>query len=261
MKIHNSHILITGSNRGIGLALAKAAALRKAHLHLVVRQEDKHIVQELLNLGASSVQVWIADLQNPQSVEELTNKLKTLPIDILINNAGLLTGGLLETQTKEEIAHMFQVNVVSLVELTRALLPNMIKRKNGKIVNNASVSALMHFPGASTYAASKAAVWAFTNCLNIELSGTGVSTLTLITPGVKTRMFDDIEKKYGTFLEVPQDHIPADVFADQVMSAIESDQDFLYPTIGLTRFGLWISQLLPKVFKGAVRSKFNRNSA
>ena len=158
MNIKNSQFLITGSNRGIGLAVAKAAAKRGAHLHMQMRSENTELINEMNQLGAASVKVWIADLNGRQNVEAFIEKLKPENIDVLFNNAGLLTGGLFEEQPLDEIYNMFQVNVNALVHLTHGLLPGMLQRKRGKIINHSSVSSTMHFPCATTYAASKAAV-------------------------------------------------------------------------------------------------------
>jgi short-subunit dehydrogenase len=259
VKLSNRNILVTGANRGIGLGIAEMFAREGAHLHLVIRQEDPVLVAALKKLGAISVKVWLADLGSRDQTEKLiTNILgEGVTIDILVNNAGLLTGGLIERQSLDEIYQMFQVNLLSLVHLTRGLLPGMIRRGQGKIINNASVSAFMNFPCATTYAASKAAVVAFTNCLDSELKGTGVTTLCLITPGIKTRMFDEIAKKYGENIEVPNNHISTEQYADRVKQAILSDQTFLSPT-GSTAFGLWLSKYLPQLFKWEIKRRFHR---
>lgn len=257
MKITDQHVLITGANRGIGLGFAKMAAKEKAHLHLSVRNPDEKLKNELLALGAQSVTIWKSDLSSREGVEALVNALNNQRIDILFNNAGLLTGGLLEEQPLDEIYSMFQVNVCALVHLTRALIPGMIKRKHGKIINNSSVSAFMHFPCASTYAASKAAVVAFSDCLEAELQGTGVSTLCLVTPGIKTRMFDEIEVKYAKNFEVPTDSITTDEYADMIKQSILNDDTYLTPK-GLTAIGLWMSKYMPAVFRGSVQKRFKR---
>lgn len=257
MQIKNKYILITGANRGIGLGLAEALARKNCHLHLLIRKSDPQLVDRLKTVGALSVQEWIYDLSNPQQVEEVISLLQKEKIDILINNAGALTGGLLEEQKPEQIKTMFQTNLLTVIRLTQALIPQMIQQRSGKIVNNASVSAVMHFPGASTYAAAKAGVLAFTNCLELELKGTGVSTLCLLTPGVKTRMFDDIERQYGKNLEVPQQSISVEDYAQQVIKAIQNDNTVLYPQ-GSTFWGLSIAQHLPSLFKTAVSKKFKR---
>ena len=96
---------------------------------------------------------------------------------------------------------MFQVNLVGVTQLTRAVLPGMLGRGRGKIVNNASISGYAYFPAASTYAASKAGVVAFSESLRRELKGTGVDVLQLVTPGVQTEMMDATLEAYGRHMD------------------------------------------------------------
>lgn len=257
MIIQGQHFLITGGNRGIGWGVAKMAAQEKAHVHIVSRNPDSSLVNELLSLGAMSAKVWPADLSTKHGVDKLVGELENQQIDILFNNAGQLTGGLIEDQPLDDIYSMFQVNISALVHLTRALLPSMVKRGKGKIINNASVSAFMHFPCASTYAASKAAVVAFTDCIEAELHDTGVSTLCLITPGIKTRMFDDIENKYKKNFDVPQDSISPEQYADQIKNCILSDKKTLTPS-GTTAIGLFVAKYMPSLFQREVQRRFRR---
>jgi uncharacterized protein len=257
MNILGQHFLITGGNRGIGWGVAKMAAQEKAHVHIVCRKPEQKLVDELLNLGAASVKLWPADLSTKDGVEKLVQDLYHQRIDILFNNAGQLTGGLIEEQPLDEIYIMFQVNINALVHLTRALIPGMISRKSGKIINNASVSAFMHFPCASTYAASKAAVVAFTDCISAELKGTGVSTLCLITPGIKTRMFDDIETKYAKNFDVPQDSISIEEYAEQIKNCVLRDKMILTPS-GATSIGLFVAKYVPSLFQREVQRRFQR---
>lgn len=257
MKIQESNFAITGGNRGIGLAVAEMAAANGAHIYIAARSWGDEIEGQLKALGAASVHFLKCDLSTKSGVESLAQILQEKNIDILFNNAGLLTGGLIEEQNLDEIYSMFQVNLNALVHLTRAVLPGMIKRQRGKIINNSSVSAYMHFPCASTYAASKAAVVAFTDCIEAELKDTGASTLCLVTPGIKTRMFDEIKTKYEKNFEVPQDSITPKEYAEKIKRAIESDQKYLLPD-GATYFGLSIAKYLAPAFRAVVQSKFRR---
>lgn len=257
MKIAKRNFVVTGGNRGIGLAVSEMAAKAGAHVHIAARSCDESLREKLTALGAASVHLLKCDLSTREGVESLALKLRDIDVDILFNNAGQLTGGLLEEQPLDEIYSMFQVNLCALVHLTRAVVPGMIKRGRGKIINNSSVSAFMHFPCASTYAASKAAVVAFTDCLEAELAGTGVSTLCLITPGIKTRMFDEIEKKYAKNFEVPKDSISTSEYAERIKTAIEKDHRYLLPE-GSTALGLWVARYMNPVFRSVLRGKFRR---
>ena len=257
MKIQGSRFAVTGGNRGIGLAVAEMAARQGAHVYLACRSPEDGLAERLVAQGAKSATLWCADLASRAGCEALATQLAEADIDILFNNAGLLTGGLLEQQGLDEIYDMFQVNLNAVVHLTRAVLPVMLKKNHGKIINNASVSAFMHFPCATTYAASKAAVVAFTNCLQAELGGSGVTALCLVTPGVKTRMFDAIDEKYGKHLEVPRDSISADQYAAKIRRAIEDDSRELMPS-GATALGLWTARYLNPLFRSSLKHRFHR---
>ncbi|WP_415063360.1 SDR family NAD(P)-dependent oxidoreductase [Bdellovibrio sp.] len=258
MEIANRHVLVTGASRGIGKAFAKMCAEDKAHLHLVLRKTDPEAVKSLEAAGAKSVTVWEADLSTRQGVEDLLQRLKDIPVDILFNNAGTLTGGLLEEQPLDDIYRMFQVNLNALVHLTHGLLPGMLSRKRGKIINNSSVSAYMHFPCASTYAASKAAVAAFTDCIRMELKETGVTTLLLITPGIKTRMFDEIETLYSKNFQIPNDSISPSKYAEMIREAVLHDLDVMEPS-GLTGVGLKVAKFIKPLFEIEVSRRFKRS--
>lgn len=257
MKIKNKNIFITGGNRGIGKAVALEAAKRGANIHLIIRSNDETLIQEMKDAGASTAKIWLTDLGQRSNVESLINDLKDQDVDLLFNNAGLLTGGLIEEQPLDDIYAMLHVNVNALIHLTRGVLPRMIQRGQGKIINNSSVSAYMHFPCASTYAASKAAVAAFTDCIQHELRNTGVSTLLLITPGIKTRMFDEIDAKYSKNFEVPTDSISTEEYAVQICDAIERDDERLEPK-GATGIGLFTARHIPFLFNKEVQRRFKR---
>ncbi len=258
MEITNRQVLVTGANRGIGRSFAKMCAQDKAFLHIVVRKFDADLVKELEEAGAKSVTVYEADLSERASIDALLLKLKNTPIDIVFNNAGILTGGLLEQQPIDDIYKMFQVNINALVQLTHGLLPGMLSRKRGKIINNSSVSAYMNFPCATTYAASKAAVAAFTNCLRLELKDTGVTTLLLITPGIKTRMFDEIETLYGKNFQVPGESTISPVkYAEMIREAILHDLPLLEPS-GITGMGLKVAKFVKPLFDFEISRRFHR---
>lgn len=257
METKEANILITGANRGIGKAVAKRLAEDGANLILVIRQSDPALVAELKKAGAQKIEVIEADLSTRTGVESVVEKMNNLKIDILFNNAGLLTGGLLEEQPIDDIYKMLQVNVNALIHLTHAVLPQMLKRKKGLIINHSSVSGIMHLPCASTYAASKAGVLAFTNSIRQELKNTGVRTLVLITPGIKTKMFDKIEDLYGKNIEVPQDYISPEKYAEMIREAIVENLEVLNPS-GMTGAMLQVAKHLPSLFERAVRFKFKR---
>jgi uncharacterized protein len=258
MEIRDSQILITGANRGIGRAVAQICAEDKAHLHLVVRKKDEELSEELVKLGAASVHIYEVDLESRKAIESFLGLIKTTPIDILFNNAGQLTGGLLEEQPIDDIYKMLQVNINALIHLTHGMLPAMLDRKRGKIINHASISSIMNLPAASTYSAAKAAVLAFTKSLEAELKGTGVTTLALITPGIDTRMFKDIPRMYGKNFDLGlMKGIPPKKYAQMIREAILEDLPELKPS-GLIGVGILAARHLPQVFDRVVATRFKR---
>jgi uncharacterized protein len=182
--------------------------------------------------GARTVKAVRMDLSSRASIDECCEELgdELGEIDLLVNNAGLMTGGLLEEQAMEEVYAMFQVNLLGVAHLTQRVLPGMLERRAGTIVNNASISGYAYFPAASTYAASKAGVVAFTESLRRELRGSGVHAMHLVTPGVATGMLQDTDEVYGRHMDTSGwDRIPPDEWAAKVVSAIEADRRVLGP--------------------------------
>jgi short-subunit dehydrogenase len=247
MDLDGATVLVTGANRGIGLALAERLAGEPLRLLLMGmrRPEDAPPVAGAAEPrgvgspdgpggrgGAEEVRAVRIDLGSRESIERSWAELADdeRDIDILINNAGLMTGGLLEDQDAAEFYAMFQVNLVAVAHLTALALPGMLARRRGKIVNNASISGYAHLPAATTYAASKAGVVALTESLRRELRGTGVSTLHLITPGVATDMLEATESVYGRHMDTSgwENQSPVD-WAEKVVGAILGDRSTLQP--------------------------------
>ena len=262
METKNCTILITGGLGGIGFALAKEAAKDKNHIILVQRSQNEGATKELMKLGAQSVFQIQKDFTKEDAVSTLVKELdeKNIDVDILINNAGVLTGGLIEEQTDEDISRMLDVNLKSLILLSKAFIPKMLKRKKGKIVNNSSISGIMCIPCASTYAASKSAVVSFTKCIRQELDKTGVTTLLMLTPGIKTEMYNEIKNLYSSHLDLSfLSAIPAEEWADKVWKAIKNDDDEVLPmVVGFNRVGLWLAKHTPKIFEGLISRYFSR---
>jgi uncharacterized protein len=230
MDLDGATCLVTGANRGIGLALARELARRPVRLLLGVRDLDR--APQLGATRAREVRPVRMDLSSREAIErscaELGEDLHR--IDLLVNNAGLLSGGQLERQDVERMYAMFQVNLVAVAHLTARVLPGMLARRHGKVVANASISGVAAFPGASTYAASKAGVVALTDALRRELHGTGVSTLLLVTGGVQTDMLDATREAYAGQVDTSAwGAMAPGRYAAKVVRAIERDATILQP--------------------------------
>lgn len=187
MIFNNRCALITGAAAGIGLATARNLAAHGVRLVLTDVNSDglDKAVAELRESGADVVS-FVIDVGSDEDVDRLAAGLEEndIKIDILINNAGIWrdnTGNFWETDPKSWIRR-WRINVYGLMYLTRALLPGMIERRYGRIVNVASVAGIYGISGMTDYSATKGAVIAFTKSLAKETTGYGV-TVNSVSPG------------------------------------------------------------------------------
>jgi short-subunit dehydrogenase len=232
MRLDGATCLVTGANRGIGRAIVQELARRPVRLLAGVRSLDRWEPLDDAGTRAREVVPVRLDLSSRAALDacfaELGDELDA--VDVLVNNAGRMTGGLLEEQRMDEIEAMVQVNLLAAIQLTRRVVPEMVARGRGTIVSNASISGYAYFPSASTYAASKAGIVAFTESLQRELQGTGVRTLQLVTPGVESDMLDATRQLYSRHLDTSGwETIPAAEWARRVVDAIEHDKRVLGP--------------------------------
>jgi short-subunit dehydrogenase len=179
--------LVTGASSGIGRDLACLLAADRCTLVLSARGVEalEALAAQLRTDHGITVYVIPADLADPLSPQRLADELAelNLNIDILINNAGFGSHGLFATADMGQQLSMVQVNINALVHLTRLLLPGMIARGRGRIMNVASVAAFVPGPLMAVYYASKAFVLSFSEALSAETRGSGVS-VTALCPGV-----------------------------------------------------------------------------
>jgi NADP-dependent 3-hydroxy acid dehydrogenase YdfG len=189
-------VLVTGASSGIGRATAIAFALEGARVAVCARREDrlKDLETELTKAGAAGVHTFSLDVSQRGAVEQT---LKALPeewraIDVLVNNAGLSRGLMKvyedDPQNWEE---MIDTNVKGLLYVTRAIVPGMVERGSGHVVNMGSTAGYMTYANGAVYCATKAAEKAISEGLKIDLMGTAVR-VTSIDPGMVETEFSEI---------------------------------------------------------------------
>jgi short-subunit dehydrogenase len=177
--------LITGASSGIGAELAREAARDGYDLVLVARRrEPMQALATELNAAGAEVTVVAADLGKPGAAAELMQIVgdRGLTVDMLINAAGFGDNGRFDRADPEKLSSMLNVNVVTLTELTRLVLPQMVARRRGKVMLIASTAGFAPGPGMAVYYASKAYVINFGKAIAYEWRGTGV-TVTTLCPG------------------------------------------------------------------------------
>jgi uncharacterized protein len=185
-------VLVTGASSGIGWELARFFAADGSDLVLVARRqvELERLAAELS--GQHGVQVYVlpADLADPAAPAALADDLATrgLSIDVLVNNAGFGAEGPFGVLPLSRQLDMVQVNVTALTQLTGLLLPPMLARRRGGVLNVGSTAGFQPGPYMAIYYATKAYVLSFTEALAEELSGTGL-TATCLAPGPTSTEF------------------------------------------------------------------------
>lgn len=188
-------VLITGASSGIGLELAKVYAEAGCDLVLCARRKSRlEALAETLRPLGRRVEVLAVDLGKRRAPAKLVARLAAMDIevDVLVNNAGTAEHGAFASLDPDALDAMVAVNVRALTALTRHLLPGMLARGAGRILNIASVAAFQPVPALAAYAASKAYVLSFSEALSEELRGSGV-TVTALCPGLtRTEMLSDL---------------------------------------------------------------------
>jgi uncharacterized protein len=185
-----SYTLITGATSGIGLEIAKLLAAKHHNLILVARNEEKLVstVSLLRTMGVRECRYYTADLAKAEAAGQLYRNIinDELHVDILVNNAGVgLYGDFITTDLSDELS-MIQLNINSVVTLSKHFARDMVAHGTGKIMNIASLLSFLPFPYYSVYSATKAFVLAFSETLAAELEGTGVVVTTLCPGPVDT---------------------------------------------------------------------------
>ena len=183
-------VLVTGASAGIGAAMARDLGARGARTLLVARRADAldAVASDVRSAGGTA-DVIAADLSGADGAAALVERLDE-PIDVLINNAGYgIQGPFLDADTPETVGQV-ELNVTALTALTHALLPDMVARGRGGVLNVASVAAFTPAPRFAVYAATKAFVRSLSEALHFEMRGTGVA-VTCLCPGPVETQFAD----------------------------------------------------------------------
>jgi short-subunit dehydrogenase len=176
--------LITGASEGLGRDLAELFARDGHGLVLVARNESRlnELAGKLREEFGVTAEVIAEDLSVPGAAQRVMDRVGGRAIDFLVNNAGFGTHGMFAESEVASQVGMLEVNVVALTHLTRLVLPGMIERRAGRIMNMASVAGMLPGPMMAVYYASKAYVISFSEALANEMDGKGI-TVTAVCPG------------------------------------------------------------------------------
>jgi NAD(P)-dependent dehydrogenase (short-subunit alcohol dehydrogenase family) len=185
-SVAGKRALVTGASAGIGAAIARDLAAAGCTVGICARRAD--LLDKVLGdcrAQAPDSRSWVLDLADPGAVDGLAAAAEEElgGVDILVNNAGMPKRRHAVSLTMDEVEQVMALNYLSPIRLTLALLPAMLDRGDGRIVNVSSVAARFGPPREAAYSASKAALSAFSESLEVDLSGSGVH-VQLVNPGI-----------------------------------------------------------------------------
>ena len=193
-KIMNKVAVITGGTRGIGKQIAISLAKNGYDIAINYRTENddlKNLINQINEIGVK-ISTYKCDVSDFSSSEEFIKSIISEfgKIDVLINNAGITKDGLLMRMKKEDFQSVIDVNLVGTFNITRNVIPHMIKAKAGRIVNISSVVGVSGNAGQTNYSASKAGIIGFTKSLAKEVASRNI-TVNAVAPGfIQTQMTD-----------------------------------------------------------------------
>jgi len=194
--------VITGGSSGIGYAIAQTLAEKGAQILIVARNEKNlaDAADKLSVFSEHAIETLSADLSQPEGVKRIADKVAELApcADIVVNNAGMVSAGFIVDTPMEEWERLYSLNVRGLMGLLQQLTPAMeAQGRNDKedrhIVNIASASGILAFPGMAAYGATKAAVISLGNCLRLELAPAHIGVTTVCPTFVKTPIAETVQ--------------------------------------------------------------------
>lgn len=225
-KIPGKTVLVTGGASGIGYLMGRKL-LEEGAVHLVIWdvQEESldRVVAELSEKGYR-VSGFHVDLADPERIQAAVREMQaaSIAVDVLVNNAGVITGRTFVEHSFLEIARTIDVNTLAPMYVARELLPGMLARQGGHIVNIASAAGLVSNPKMSVYCASKWALIGWSDSLRIEMeqNNTGVRVTTIVPYYIDTGMFAGVRSPVIPILK-------PDYVASRIIAAVKSDRIFL----------------------------------
>ena len=230
MQLKNKNIFVTGSSRGIGLAIAHKFAKLGANVVLNSRGTiSEDLLAEFSNYGVKVVPIS-GDVSDFADAKRMVNQAiaELGSVDVLVNNAGITQDTLMLKMTEEDFEKVIKINLTGAFNMTQAVLKQMIKAREGAIINMSSVVGLMGNIGQANYAASKAGLIGFTKSVAREVANRNVR-VNALAPGMiesdMTAILSD-KVKEATLAQIPMKHFgQADHIADATVFL--AGQDYL----------------------------------
>lgn len=238
-NLRGKRVFVTGGARGIGFAIADQFAAEGAEIILTdLKQEDLDEAKDKLARVGARCHTYVLDVTDHAAIKEVHERVRgeVGSVDVLVNNAGIVSGGPFLEVPLEKHLKTYEVNLLALVAVTHAFLPDLIDGPEGHLINIASASGLIALPNGSTYASSKWGVIGFSESIRIEMQRQGARHVgvTTVSPSyVSTGMFEGVKAPLLTPWLTPE------VLAKKVMIAVRDNRpEVLEP---------WLVKITPAV--------------
>jgi short-subunit dehydrogenase len=252
-ELRGSRVLVTGASSGIGAGFAEAFARAGAVVGMCARRADRlaEVEERCKGLGARTF-MWVTDLADPAQVDELAREAvdQMGGVDVLVNNAGIPKRRHVTQTDAATVDRVTRINYLSPIQLTLALLPQMLERDSGRIINVSSVAATLSSPGETAYAASKAALSVFSECMTVDLWGTGVKVL-VVYPGIVDTELFSIPDNDALVADV--EPITVEQCVGEVLDALQRDAVEVYTPAHFKDFAVGKANDIPGFLAGTAQ--------
>jgi len=258
-RIQGCYVAITGASSGIGEKIAIECAKQGAHVVLLARRKDllAKLSERIKNDYGVSCYYYSLDVQDFDSIQRVFSLIESDigHIDILVNNAGFGIFSEVLHSSLDEMKNMFEVNVFGLIASTKMVLPAMVERRKGHIINIGSQAGKIATPKSSLYSASKHAVLGFTNSLRMEVKHHNIF-VTSVNPGPIKTSFFDIADREGSYVKNVERWMldPDKVARIIVASMLTPRREINLP--GWMNAGSTLYQIMPKLFEKLAGNAF-----
>jgi short-subunit dehydrogenase len=228
LELKGCRALVTGASSGIGAGLAEALAAEGATVGICARRGDRlaEVIGRCMEHSPES-RMWAVDLADFDAVDQLSVDVLDAfgGVDLLVNNAGIPKRRHVTALNIDTITQVMHINYLSPMRLTMALLPQMLERDSGTIVNISSIAAQLSAPGEAAYDASKAALTAFSEAMAMDLWETGIKVMVVYPGVIDTDLFSLPDNDIP---DLPVKAEPVSVAVDAILGGLASDAAQVY---------------------------------